>query len=59
MKTLALALIALLLSAIPVLTPCATEDSTLCNWDSSSRGNGVGLSYVALTDSIRIPYGSR
>jgi hypothetical protein len=56
MKTLALTLVALLLSLVPVLTPCASEDGTLCNWDASARGNGLGTSFIALTDSIAIPY---
>lgn len=28
--------------------PCAEEDSTNCYWDASTRGNGVGTSFVAL-----------
>jgi hypothetical protein len=54
--TLALALSALVLGAIPVLTPCATEDSTLCNWDSATRGNGKGSSFISLTDDWKVSY---
>jgi hypothetical protein len=50
--TLALALGAL----VPVLTPCATEDSTVCNWDGHTSGNGAGASYIALTEDISIRY---
>ena len=49
---LALALVA----AIPILTPCPTEDSTLCNWNASEHGNGHGASYVALTEDLWIYY---
>lgn len=60
MKTLALALTltltALLLALVPVLSPCQTEDATMCNWDASSRGNGIGESYVALTEDLSIHY---
>lgn len=35
-------------------TPCPTEDSTLCFWDGSTRGNQTGVSYVALTETIII-----
>lgn len=57
MKTLALALTALLLCLVPVLSPCQTEDATMCNWDASSRSNGIGESYVAITESFAIHYG--
>ena len=44
-------MLSLLLSLIFALsTPCATEDSTGCYWDSSSHGNGAGRSYVVLED---------
>jgi hypothetical protein len=36
-------------------TPCKTEDSTLCFWDASQHGNGLGHSFIAVTDTISIP----
>lgn len=51
-----LAAVAMMLGAVPVVTPCPTEDSTLCYWDSSTHGNGLGLSYVALTEDVRLYY---
>lgn len=30
--------------------PCPTEDSVECYWDAATRGNGEGLSYIALAD---------
>ena len=57
MKTLALALTLLLLALVPVLSPCPTEDATLCNWNAVERSNGIGESYVALTETISIHYG--
>lgn len=53
MIKLAATLILALGAMVPVLTPCATEDSTMCNWDS---GNGRGTSYVALSDDLSIVY---
>ena len=53
MIKLAAALILALGAMVPVLTPCATEDSLMCNWDS---GNGAGTSYVALTDQVSVVY---
>lgn len=35
-------------------TPCPTEDSVLCYWDGSQRGNGQGSSFVALTETLSI-----
>lgn len=32
------------------LRPCATEDSTDCYWDATTRGNGRGHSFIALAD---------
>lgn len=54
MKTLAaiaLAGIIALTALVPVLTPCATEDSSMCNWDAVRRSNGQGLSFIALWDA--------
>ena len=53
MIKLAAALILALGALVPVLTPCATEDSLMCNWDS---GNGAGTSYVAITEEFSIVY---
>lgn len=30
--------------AIP---PCATEDSDFCAWDATTRGNGLGRSFIS------------
>ncbi len=30
--------------------PCAAEDSTVCHWDASTRGNGEGRSFLAHAD---------
>lgn len=32
------------------LPPCATEDATNCHWDATTRGNGQGRSFDALSD---------
>lgn len=38
---------AVILAVILALTtPCATEDSANCYWDASSRGNGMGTSFI-------------
>lgn len=48
MTTLLLLLISL------VMPPCATEDSSACYWDASTRGNGLGQSYwVTADDQVR------
>ena len=56
MLKLAAALAVVLGAMVPVFTPCATEDSTACNWDSGAHGNGRGISYVALTEQFSIQY---
>jgi hypothetical protein len=33
---------------------CETEDSTACYWNAASQGNGVGSSFLSLTDTVRI-----
>lgn len=33
-----------------ILPPCPTEDSTGCYWDAAARGNGEGVSFIALDD---------
>jgi hypothetical protein len=43
--TITAAAFAALLSIMP---PCPTEDSTNCGWDASKRGNGRGVSFVAI-----------
>lgn len=55
MKVL-LAIIAFMALAVIGLEPCPTEDSTLCYWDSASRGNGKGISFIAITEDFRISY---
>lgn len=41
-------IIALLLSFVPA---CAHEDGPApCYWDAGTRGNGVGVSYVLLSE---------
>ena len=45
-----LALIFAVLTA--VLPACTSEDDTACYWDAAARGNGVGTSFVALTDDV-------
>ena len=37
-----------------VLPACATEDSTWCYWDASTRGNGIGTSFVTLLDGLPV-----
>jgi len=32
------------------IPPCPTEDSDGCYWDASTRGNGLGKSFVATND---------
>ena len=31
---------------------CPTEDSTYCLWDSSTRGNGSGTSFIAFGEGV-------
>ncbi len=31
--------------------PCPAEDSNMCYWDASTRGNGQGHSFVTLWDN--------
>jgi hypothetical protein len=38
----------------PLDTPCEREDSTMCYWDSNTRGNGQGQSYISITEQFRI-----
>jgi hypothetical protein len=45
-------LIAILISLFPA---CPTEDSTLCYWDGA-RGNGIGNSYIALSEDMAITF---
>lgn len=57
-------IIALLVALLPapmlpsvlsaVLPACVTEDSASCYWDAAHRGNGLGRSFVALTDGTVI-----
>lgn len=35
-------------------TPCPTEDSNLCYWDGTARGNKTGESFIALSDGLSI-----
>lgn len=37
-----------------VATPCPTEDSTLCYWDGDTRGNKTGISFVSLTETLKV-----
>jgi hypothetical protein len=51
------AVLALALGAlVPVLTPCPTEDSTMCRWDATAHGNGAGDSFIALTDHVSVVF---
>ncbi len=34
--------------------PCATEDSNGCYWDAAARGNGEGISFIALDNGSLI-----
>ena len=39
--------------SVPVdltIPPCPTEDSNGCYWDASTRGNGLGHSFIATND---------
>ena len=31
---------------LALTTPCATEDSSNCFYDASTRGNGIGMSLI-------------
>lgn len=33
-------------------TPCAEEDSLNCVWDASVQGNGVGQSYINISNDF-------
>lgn len=37
-----------LVSAVPILPPCASKDSDQCYWDAPNRGNGKGRSFYRL-----------
>jgi hypothetical protein len=37
---------ALVASASPYVTPCATEDSINCTWHAPTQGNGQGASFT-------------
>lgn len=58
MKTLTLALIAILAAitpaSVPSLPQCATEDSTGCYWDASTRGNMQGKSFYTTDAGITV-----
>mgnify|MGYP001603028395 CR=1 FL=1 len=47
-----MSLLALLLALI--FPPCPTEDSNACYWDAAARGNGQGISFIALDDGTII-----
>ena len=38
--------------AYALRTPCPEEDSPDCYWDASTRGNGVGTSFVNIGGNI-------
>lgn len=38
----------------PLDVPCLTEDSVMCYWDGSTRGNGQGKTFIAITEEFRI-----
>lgn len=40
----------IILAAIAALSlpPCEYEDSTNCHWNASTRGNGIGQSFIAI-----------
>lgn len=42
--------------ALAILPPCEHEDSDMCYWDATTRGNGWGLSYVSTTNGHFHPY---
>lgn len=55
LAALLLAAAALTAAGLPVIsTPCPTEDSVQCYWDSSTRGNRAGHSFIALTEQLQI-----
>lgn len=33
-----------------IFPACATEDASGCYWDAAAHGNGVGTSFIAVTD---------
>lgn len=47
----AVAVLALSIGAYNIMsTPCAEEDSLNCVWDASVQGNGVGQSYINISN---------
>ncbi|WP_053352719.1 hypothetical protein [Leucobacter musarum] len=38
----------ILMVAVAVLPACATEDASICVWDTAAHGNGAGSSFVDL-----------
>lgn len=47
-------MILILLSLI--FAPCLSEgpEATMCYWDASQAGNGLGTSFIALTEGITL-----
>ena len=43
---------ALFLALAALFPPCRTEDSALCHWRADVSGNGAGVSFIALSDSL-------
>jgi hypothetical protein len=48
----------MILSFVKVLWPeCPEEDATMCIWDASVQGNGIGQSFLSLWDGFYVKIG--
>jgi hypothetical protein len=36
---------------LTILPSCASEDSSMCVWDSATQGNGQGQSFISLGET--------
>lgn len=45
---------ALLAALLHLFPACPTEDSTRCGWNAQEQGNGLGNSFIALTETTTI-----
>lgn len=44
---------ALLLAILTAVMPaCTDETDTMCYWDAQSAGNGLGTSFIALSETV-------
>lgn len=42
---------------VALLGACPTEDSVMCVWDAEAQGNGLGTSFLSVSDDLLFPLG--